>query len=184
MPNPTECPACKLINPPGAERCDCGFDLSLARSSSASRYASRGRKMNALQRFFRRIRKNAAFSEGNVLPDLPPAHWQPREVFISESGGDKPLELSPRDITHSILILDEAPLGATDDELIWGLRQMLPEVEPEMINALNAAELGCAGSAGTGERALRVSVDAALRAGFFKASGSFDPMGFWDERER
>ena len=42
----------------------------------------------------------------------------------------------------------------------------------------------CAGSAGTGERALRVSVDAALRAGIFKASGSFDPMGFWDERER
>ncbi len=35
----------------------------------------------------------------------------------------------------------------------------------------------CAGSAGTGERALRVSVDAALRAGIFKASGSFDPMG-------
>ena len=38
----------------------------------------------------------------------------------------------------------------------------------------------CAGSAGTGERALRVSVDAALRAGIFKALGSFDPMGFWD----
>ncbi len=36
----------------------------------------------------------------------------------------------------------------------------------------------CAGSAGTGERALRVSVDAALRAGIFKASGSFDPMGW------
>ncbi len=42
----------------------------------------------------------------------------------------------------------------------------------------------CAGSAGTGERALRVSVDAALRAGIFKASGSIDPMGLWDERER
>ena len=42
----------------------------------------------------------------------------------------------------------------------------------------------CAGSAGTGERGLRVSVDAALRAGIFKASGSIDPMGFWDERER
>ena len=42
----------------------------------------------------------------------------------------------------------------------------------------------CAGSAGTGERALRVSVDAALRAGIFKASGSIDPMGFWGERER
>ena len=42
----------------------------------------------------------------------------------------------------------------------------------------------CAGSAGTGERALRVSVDAALRAGIFKASGSFDPMGFWDVRGR
>ena len=42
----------------------------------------------------------------------------------------------------------------------------------------------CPGSAGTGERALRVSVDAALRAGIFKASGSIDPMGFWDERER
>ena len=40
--------------------------------------------------------------------------------------------------------------------------------------------LCCAGSAGTGERALRVSVDAALRAGIFKALGSFDPMGFWD----
>ena len=35
----------------------------------------------------------------------------------------------------------------------------------------------CAGSAGTGERALRVSVEAALRAGIFKASGSFDPLG-------
>ena len=34
----------------------------------------------------------------------------------------------------------------------------------------------CAGSAGTGEWALRVSVDAALRAGIFKASGSIDPM--------
>ena len=42
----------------------------------------------------------------------------------------------------------------------------------------------CAGSAGTGERALRVSVDAALRAGIFKASGSIDPIGFGDERER
>ena len=42
----------------------------------------------------------------------------------------------------------------------------------------------CAGSAGTGERALRGSVDAALRAGIFKASGSIDPMGFGDERER
>jgi len=40
----------------------------------------------------------------------------------------------------------------------------------------------CAGSAGNGERALRVSVDAALRAGIFKASGSFDPMGFGDGR--
>ena len=38
--------------------------------------------------------------------------------------------------------------------------------------------LGCAGSARTGERTLRVSVDAALRAGIFKASGSFDPMGW------
>ena len=37
----------------------------------------------------------------------------------------------------------------------------------------------CAGSAGTGERALRGSVDTALRAGIFKASGSFDPMGLW-----
>ena len=46
------------------------------------------------------------------------------------------------------------------------------------------SRMWCAGSAGTGERALRVSVDAALRAGIFKASGSFDPMGFWDERER
>ena len=36
----------------------------------------------------------------------------------------------------------------------------------------------CAGSAGTGERGLRVSVDAALRAGIFKASGSIDPMGW------
>ena len=41
----------------------------------------------------------------------------------------------------------------------------------------------CAGSAGTGEGAFRASVDAALRAGIFKASGSFDPMGFWVERE-
>ena len=38
--------------------------------------------------------------------------------------------------------------------------------------------LYCAGSARTGERTLRVSVDAALRAGIFKASGSFDPMGW------
>ena len=38
--------------------------------------------------------------------------------------------------------------------------------------------LYCAGSARTGERMLRVSVDAALRAGIFKASGSFDPMGW------
>ncbi len=38
--------------------------------------------------------------------------------------------------------------------------------------------LFCAGSARTGERTLRVSVDAALRAGIFKASGSFDPMGW------
>ena len=42
----------------------------------------------------------------------------------------------------------------------------------------------CAGSAGTGEGAFRASVDAALRAGIFKVSGSFDPMGFWVERER
>ena len=53
---------------------------------------------------------------------------------------------------------------------------------PPIVRAEGIAE--CAGSAGTGERALRVSVDAALRAGIFKASGSFDPMGFWDERER
>ena len=52
------------------------------------------------------------------------------------------------------------------------------DIDREALNAM------CAGSAGTGERALRVSVDAALRAGIFKASGSFDPMGFWDERER
>ena len=35
-----------------------------------------------------------------------------------------------------------------------------------------------------GREALRVSVDAALRAAIFKASGSIDPMGLWDERER
>ena len=45
-------------------------------------------------------------------------------------------------------------------------------------------EAACAGSAGTGERALRVSVDAALRAGIFKASGSIDPMGLWDGHGR
>ena len=49
---------------------------------------------------------------------------------------------------------------------------------------VHSAEDWCAGSAGTGERALRVSVDAALRAGIFKASGSIDPIGFGDERER
>ena len=48
----------------------------------------------------------------------------------------------------------------------------------------NIGQLLCAGSAGTGERGLRVSVDGALRAGIFKASGSIDPMGLWDERER
>ena len=35
----------------------------------------------------------------------------------------------------------------------------------------------CTGSAETGERALRGGEDAALRAGIFKASGFFDPMG-------
>ena len=50
--------------------------------------------------------------------------------------------------------------------------------------AVNPYGMSCAGSAGTGERALRVSVDAALRAGIFKASGSIDPIGFGDERER
>ena len=54
----------------------------------------------------------------------------------------------------------------------------------DQVNALVSASEACAGSAGTGERALRVSVDAALRAGIFKASGSIDPIGFGDERER
>ena len=52
------------------------------------------------------------------------------------------------------------------------------------VRGLSADSCSCAGSAGTGERALRVSVDAALRAGIFKASGSIDPIGFGDERER
>ena len=36
----------------------------------------------------------------------------------------------------------------------------------------------------TAKALLLCSVDAALRAGIFKASGSIDPMGFGDERER
>ena len=43
----------------------------------------------------------------------------------------------------------------------------------------------CAVSAGTGERAPRVSADAALpRAGIFTGCGSVESMGLWDERER
>ena len=33
-------------------------------------------------------------------------------------------------------------------------------------------------------RSWALPLDAALRAGIFKASGSIDPMGFWDERQR
>ena len=28
-----ECPRCKLLNPPGAERCDCGYALQVAASA-------------------------------------------------------------------------------------------------------------------------------------------------------
>ncbi len=48
----------------------------------------------------------------------------------------------------------------------------------DKLRSYPAAHRECAGSARTGERTLRVSVDAALRAGIFKASGSFDPMGW------
>ncbi len=48
----------------------------------------------------------------------------------------------------------------------------------ELLNLAESFGFSCAGSARTGERTLRVSVDAALRAGIFKASGSFDPMGW------
>ena len=55
-------------------------------------------------------------------------------------------------------------------------------LKPRQRIELNKKYIGfvfqCAGSARTGERTLRVSVDAALRAGIFKASGSFDPMGW------
>ena len=69
---------------------------------------------------------------------------------------------------YSIYLMDYgAPVG-----------YRLAAKHPERVDSL------CAGSAGTGERALRVSVDAALRAGIFKASGSIDPIGFGDERER
>ena len=61
---------------------------------------------------------------------------------------------------------------------------MCAEVFFDPLPTFGHALLVCAGSAGTGERALHVSVDAALRAGIFKASGSIDPIGFGDERER
>ena len=48
----------------------------------------------------------------------------------------------------------------------------------EFAGSLGQFSSPCAGSARTRERTLRVSVDAALRAGIFKASGSFDPMGW------
>ncbi len=51
-------------------------------------------------------------------------------------------------------------------------------VSPKDCARCHESETACAGSARTGERTLRVSVDAALRAGIFKASGSFDPMGW------
>ena len=58
--------------------------------------------------------------------------------------------------------------------------QKLPIDEVLFLNAFgrDVDFQDCAGSARTGERTLRVSVDAALRAGIFKASGSFDPMGW------
>lgn len=56
--------------------------------------------------------------------------------------------------------------------------------EHHLLPFSGTATVGCAGSAESGERALRVSVDAALRAGIFKASGSFDPMGLGDGRRK
>ena len=85
----------------------------------------------------------------------------------SSEGEAHPLELRPQPWQRR----GEPILSIETTEQVWSKTMLYsPSV--------------CAGSAGTGERALRVSVDAALRAGIFKASGSIDPIGFGDERER
>ena len=57
-------------------------------------------------------------------------------------------------------------------------KSAMPVRKQLLLVLLDKETYDCAGSARTGERTLRVSVDAALRAGIFKVSGSFDPMGW------
>ena len=68
--------------------------------------------------------------------------------------------------------------GRTKPASVFDLSQSLCRAFNDYRSAHPDLTRECAGSARTGERTLRVSVDAALRAGIFKASGSFDPMGW------
>ena len=125
------------------------------------------------------------------------------EAFLASSGRAPFEEGSTIDITHEALIREWVKLKGSKDVRGWAAkeaeaakvymrlaeaarRDAAPWRDPDLTEALalNKTFWNCAGSAGTGERALRVSVDAALRAGIFKASGSIDPIGFGDERER
>ena len=107
--------------------------------------------------------------------DRLPASW---------NSTDNVLQAVAFQCKDGLLVIDD--LKATGDR--YKDQQLFAKADRVLRGQANRADRQrmrqCAGSAGTGERALRVSVDAALRAGIFKASGSFDPMGFWDERER
>ncbi len=81
------------------------------------------------------------------------------------------LKLSKEYFDRSSRCLEEADADYCPANGVYSARQQVAHIAATV-------DWFCAGSAGTGERGLRVSVDAALRAGIFKASGSIDPMGW------
>ena len=72
-----ECPHCRLINPPTAQRCDCGYDFPSGKMKE-SYLAERERKVRAAQStglgsfvmtllFIAYYLKNGKFSVGSVI---------------------------------------------------------------------------------------------------------------------
>ena len=158
-------------------------DTRPIRSRDGRRITFTTRRAGELQSIFEKAADGTGEAKPLVVTERHenPADWSPDGKYLLFRRGFPVSE---------VLYLRPKADGSGHEEVSFlksSSRFDAPKFSPDgqrVVYASDESGRWCAGSAGTGERALRVSVDAALRAGIFKASGSIDPIGFGDERER